>query len=586
MNYKLVNEEIKSDYGSNLFICRGVENIKKFMEAPDEWLQSPDKLDNMQAGADLLLDTIGNNRRILLVVDSDCDGYTSATIIYNYIKRLNEKIEIDYLIHEGKQHGLEDHIDSIMDGTPYGLVILPDSSSNDVKYHEMLKDVHIPCLVLDHHIIDVDISDNAVVINNQSSPNYTNKELTGAGVVYQFCRYLDKIENHNWADDYLDLTALGIIGDMGSVLEPENRWIIKHGLHYPCKNELFKALLEKQNYSITGDYPDIVPEHLNDKLNPITIAFYIAPLINAMVRFGSIDEKKRMFEAFCNGSKMILSGKRGAKGTFERADIECVRECVNARARQNKKKEEITDNLEIRIAKYDLLKDKILVIHLEDEDDFPPELNGLVAMQLSQKFKRPTIVARVNSEGFLRGSARGLSNCAIADFKEFLNNLGMFEYTAGHPNAFGISINDESVPKFLEAANMQLKDIDFGENIYEVNFVRQAVDKDIVDIINDLNNYRHLWGQKNDEPLIYISDINIKFSDIRIMGKNSDTVKFEKFGVTYIKFFAKDLIEQLKSYPEVKMEIIGKAKLNEFNGTFTPQVFIEEYEMKNGELEF
>ena len=45
-------------------------------------------------------------------------------------------------------------------------------------------------LVLDHHITDTELSENAVIINNQLSPNYKNKELTGAGVVYQFCRYL------------------------------------------------------------------------------------------------------------------------------------------------------------------------------------------------------------------------------------------------------------------------------------------------------------------------------------------------------------------------------------------------------------
>lgn len=92
----------------------------------------------------------------------------------------------------------------------YGLIIVPDAGSNDFKYIEELKEIGIPVLVLDHHITDEKISDNAIVINNQLSPNYHNKELTGAGVVYQFCRYYDKIYNYNFAEKYMDLAAWGV----------------------------------------------------------------------------------------------------------------------------------------------------------------------------------------------------------------------------------------------------------------------------------------------------------------------------------------------------------------------------------------
>ena len=148
---------------------------------------------------------------ILLVVDSDNDGYTSATLIYQYTHRVNCHANIDWVLHSGKEHGLADHIDMLMDkGINYDLIILPDSSSNDAHYHDMLDEIHLPCLILDHHLTDIALSDNAIVVNNQLSPLYKNKELTGAGIVYQFCRYIDeKIEQH-WANDYLDLAAWGV----------------------------------------------------------------------------------------------------------------------------------------------------------------------------------------------------------------------------------------------------------------------------------------------------------------------------------------------------------------------------------------
>mgnify|MGYP003416379716 FL=1 len=39
-------------------------------------------------------------------------------------------------------------------------------------------------------------------------------------------------------------------------------------------------------------------QQLIDAMNPISVAFYIVPLVNAMIRVGTMDEKRRLFEAF------------------------------------------------------------------------------------------------------------------------------------------------------------------------------------------------------------------------------------------------------------------------------------------------
>ena len=574
MKYRLVNPELNSPYLENLLRERGVEDVKEYIKPTQNYLNDPAKLDNIEKGAELYLNVIKHNGNILIVVDSDCDGFTSATIIYQYTKKIAPEIKISYLLHEGKQHGLQDHIDTILDkGDSYDLIILPDSSSNDYKYHEQLKDIRIPALVLDHHLTDVEISDNAVVINNQLSKNYPNKELTGAGVTYQFCRYIDNLLKVDYADYFMDLAAWGIIGDMGSVLEMENRYIIEKGLSN-IHNFFFQTLIDKQSYS------------MNDKVNSTTVAFYIVPLINAMIRVGTMEEKERLFGAFIDGTKKVSSNKRGAKGTEELLAIESARECTNAKNRQNKIKDNAVDSLEAKIYKLGLIDNKVLFVRLDDDDDFPSELNGLVAMQLSAKFKKPTIVARLNEEGFIRGSARGLNESELSDFKTFLTDSGYFEYALGHANAFGCSINNKYLSDFHNYANDKLKDIDFGENVYDVNFISSANNKELEKIVNDLGSYPQLWGQHNPEPLIYIKDINLTPNDIQIIGKNKDTVKFEKFGITYIQFHAKQLIEDLSNLNDIKMEIVGKANINEWMGRITPQVFIEGYEVSDGTYSF
>ena len=574
MKIKLVNEDFRDNYGIKLLQSKGIQDVDKYINPTKECLQNPTDLDNIENGAKLLKTAIEKEWNILLIIDSDNDGFTSAAIIYQYIKKLNNNINIKYLLHSGKQHGLEDHIDYILEcSDEIDMIILPDSSSNDFIYHEQLKEKNIPCLILDHHITDEEISSNAIIINNQLSQNYKNKELTGAGITWQFCRFCDNYFNTNFSKDLIDLAAWGIIGDMGSLLEIENRYIIKNGLEN-INNYFFKVLIEKQSYSMGGE------------ITPITVAFYIVPLINAMIRVGTMEEKERLFMAFIDGHQMVPCNKRGAKGTFEEVAVESARECTNARTRQNKIKDETVQKLEMKIHKNGLLDNKVLFVRLEEDDQFPAVLNGLVAMQLSAKFKKPTIVARLNNEGYDRGSIRGLNQSELVSFKDFLEQSGYFEYVSGHDNAAGASIRDKDLAEFHKYANEALKDIDFGENVYDVNFIRKAADKDIADIILDLDQYRYLYGQNIDEPLIYISDINLTKNDIQIIGKNADTVKFEKFGITYIKFHAKDLINELSLYNEMKVELVGRPNVNEWMGNYTPQIMIEDLEVFDSALDF
>lgn len=586
MRTKLVNKDIRQNYTEELLKERGVneEYLPYFLGQPDSsLLQDPRAFNNIHEGYQMFKEILllNPNQRILLVVDSDVDGFTSSAIMYSYLKKVKPDLHIDYILHEGKGHGLSDLMDKIIEDDlknelELRYIILPDSSSNDYIFHEQLGVLGIKCLILDHHIVEEDtkFSEYAVIINNQLSENYINKDLCGAGVAWQFCRYCDSREGTTYADDLIDLAALGIISDMMSVLSPENRYIIYEGLRN-IKNYYFLALCEKQSFSMGG------------KLNPTTIAFYITPLINALIRVGAMDEKRRCFEAFIDGHQMVPSQKRGAKGTYEEVAIESARECTNARAKQNRILDKAVEELEIKIFKYDLLENKILFVRL-DEEDFPAELNGLTAMKLAAKYKRPTIVARLNDEGYDRGSSRGLNESALKSFKDFMNESGYFEYTAGHDNACGISILDKNLHDFHEYANKELADMDFGENWYEVNFERFAADPDIVPLIYDLAANEDIFGQHNSEPLIHVTDINLKRNDIAVIGKNADTIRIEKFGVTYLKFHAKEMIEQLASFSSdsIKLEVVGKANLNHFAGRTTPQIFITDFQINDGTLGF
>lgn len=427
MKTKLVNKDIRSNYTNELLMERGLtkKELDYFLNVPDaSALEEPTKLYNIEEG-NKLFDKIINseNCNLCIVVDSDVDGFTSAAIFIQYLRNFNKDIGIIPILHEGKGHGLSDTVDKIFDlmenDAIIKYVILPDAGSNDYEYIEQLGAEGIECLILDHHIVEPDtkFSNHSVIINNQLSPNYNNKDLCGAGVTWQFCRYCDSIYKTDYAEEFTDLAALGIVSDMMSMLELENRYIVHTGFAN-IKNYFFQALCEKQSFSMGG------------KVTPITVAFYITPLINAMIRAGAEDEKQRCFQAFIDGHAMVESHKRGAKGTFEEVAIESARECTNARAKQNRILDKAVEQLEIKIHKYNLLENKLLFIRL-DEEVFPPELNGLCAMKLAAKYQRPTIVARLNDEGEIKGSSRGLNESELKSFKNFMDESGYFTFTAG-----------------------------------------------------------------------------------------------------------------------------------------------------------
>ena len=372
MKYE-VNEisSIKNNYGKEVLKSRGVEDLDGFLHPTEEQLQDWNDLYDIEDALAVMKSALEcDTPHFALIVDCDVDGFTSASILYQYIKDINSKAEIDYYLHGGKQHGLSDTYEKILDkDCHYTLCLVPDAGSNDYEYIEKLGERNTPTLILDHHIVEetTTISDWCFIVNNQMSPKYHNKDLSGAGVTYQFCRALDICFGRDEAHKYIDLAALGICADMMSALPAENQYFWHEGFSH-INNYFFKVLCEKQDYSMGG------------KINPTTVAFYIVPMINALIRVGTMDEKDRLFRAFINGKELVPCNKRGAKGTLEEVAVESARECTNAKAHQDKRKAEIVEQLELKIAKNDLLENKILFIRLEDDDDFPAELNGLVAM--------------------------------------------------------------------------------------------------------------------------------------------------------------------------------------------------------------
>ena len=525
----------------------------------------PVEIANIKEGASLLVKHISQNSKVMLQIDSDCDGFTSFAVFMNYLNNLFPAFvqnNIVYKTHKGKSHGID--IDEIPKDTK--LVIALDASSNEYEIHQKLREAGMDVLIIDHHEA-TKVSPNACVINNQLC-DYPNKSLSGVGMVYKFCCYLDQLLGADHADKYLDLVALGMIADMMDLRFLETKHLIQLG----CENirsPFIKMMMARNEYSIKG------------QLTPFTVGFYIAPYVNAVARVGTQQETLLLAESMLEyrAYEQIPSTKRGCSGQTESRVEQACRTANNVRNRQNKARDVSTEFVSKLIETNNLLDNKILVVQAPKANGLDTNITGLIGNQTSAKYQHPVLILNErdhDGEIWWEGSARGLSDSELTNFKEFLMDTGLVEYAEGHANAFGAGIKDCNIQKFIEFTNEKLKDIDFRP-IYWVDFIYKS-DTLNPNTILTIGQYNYLWGQQLDKPKIAIEDISITPDNVQVM--KGPSLKFTINGIEYIKFKATE--EEIKLFQDnaiVNITIVGECDINTWGGVERPQIIVVDYEV-------
>lgn len=567
MKYSLI-KPLNKEYSiiEQILTNRGIsiDKIEKYLNANEESVLHPLLLDNMIDGIQMLMKHIHKENDIMIQVDSDCDGMTSAAALINYLYYLFPAYvqnHITYRLHTDKHHGIIEETVS----QNVKLVIAPDASSNDYDIHKKLKERGIDVLVLDHHEAE-EVSKYACVINNQLC-NYPNKTLSGVGIVYKFCSCIDSYLKTNHSEKILDLVSLGMIADMIDVRECETRYLIDKGLKN-ISNPFFKEMVSKQEYSLR-----------NDGITPFGIAFYIVPYINATIRVGSPEEKRILFESMLDfkAHDLINSTKRGESGQTETRVEQACRTCSNIKNKQTRLRDSNVELIEKIIKEKGLLNNKVLIVPTDFEMDV--NLTGLIANQLMSKYQRPVILLH-KKENLWEGSGRGYEKSDLHNFKDFVNNSKLIEYGEGHQGAFGIGIKDSNLNSFIEYCNNQLKNYDFSSK-YLVDYIYDISNMNPNDILK-IAELKSIYGQNLEEPLIAIENIKITSENLKLMSENKNpTLKISLFnGLDLIKFkSSKEEYESLLSDGCVVINVVGKCNSNEWNGKCSPQITIEDYEV-------
>jgi len=336
-----------------------------------------------------------------------------------------------------------------------------------------------------------------------------------------------------------------------------------------------------------------VADRIGDSYTLIGVAFYIVPLINAMNRVGSQEQKELMFKAFCGIYSEFDYTKRDKTEIKESIYERVAREAGNAKARQDRQKKSIIESVADYIEKKGLDDNKVILCNVDEL--LTSELTGLVCMGIAEKYKRPALLYRTRIREdednkderiiTLEGSARNYDGFELADLKAFLETVGVD--AQGHPNACGVAFNPDDESKIIKQCNEKLKDYDI-DYTFDVDFIIEFEDLEDY-VFYEMDKLKHIYGQKVDEPQFAILNIDAPLSKINVIrGKTGTTIKIEIDDVTFIKFRVDEDDELLRfsedwdiEAKEVTLNVVGNVGINSFAGVKSNQVMVRGWEIIN-----
>ena len=416
LQYKLIGNNDIDNIISTVLKNRGIEDYLNYLQLNTVNDEEYKGLDNIDKAVECFMSHIENKDDIGILFDTDTDGICSGTIMYKYIQKVAPDCNIHIITHKkNKAHGLSDKDYNISDEVK--LLIIPDSASNDIDECQELIDNGISVIVLDHHIKNDDRENPAVLVNNQTSDNYPNKDACGAHITYDFCKALDEELWSDYADEFLDLVALADVADVMSIKSFSTRAAVNVGFSN-IKNKMFKEILKAQEFSMKGI------------ISPFTVSFYVSPLINAFLRSATFEERVLLARAFCEDeSETFWYTKRGEDFPTEENIYEhVVRLAKSYKGKQDRLKNKALPTL-VKMAEG--TDNKVAIIDATEVLD--TALTGVVAIKVSEELNLPVLLLqqRGDDETIYGGSGRAFDNCPIQDFRALVDECPYTDFSQG-----------------------------------------------------------------------------------------------------------------------------------------------------------
>lgn len=408
---------------------RNIDDIGSFLRPTEEDLVPFEHMKGLDDAYRLIDDAIVMGEKFAVHEDIDADGADGGTIITKYLQARGADV-ITY-INQGKRHGLAEFDLSLLDDID--VLIVVDSIDNDPEVYRKVLATNTKLCVLDHHLISQELLDaNLPFVLVSSANDYPNSELSGAGVALKLVQYCDYMNLETYVDD-LGLwmyAAIGICADMCSMKSPENRFIVWKGLSY-YNHPLIKKMV--------GNY----------MFDSTSIAFSIAPLVNAAMRTNNNETAKQLFLTDDEDEITAL-----------------VNQMKGYREFQNKVVDDLMEDLMVQAETQ--MDRKCMFFMLPDEID--AEVSGLLGNKIMSIVQRPLCILRnvvetdENGEVVKHELAGSMRACGVTSFKEYIEKTG-YGWVAGHENAAGVGFDINEFEDFKVAIEDALKDVEFSTTV-------------------------------------------------------------------------------------------------------------------------
>lgn len=488
-------------------------------------LHSSSLLSDIQESAKLLKYHLDIGSKIGIYADVDCDGVTSVSTEYLYLSNFTDNLVILY--HQrGEGHGV------IPKNIPddIGLLIIVDSSTNSVEGCKLIKERGIDIICIDHHPKFID--NPYALIVNPTLNNYPNPHLSGSATVYKFCSYFDSFIGTNYADNYLDIVAVGLVADMMKLNNLENRYIVYEGLKLIDNRSGNKGLLEL--------YKRVVGEN---KATSESISYYISPCINGTIRLGDIYDTIKLF----------ISNDENEVSTL-----------VDKLIKANEDRKDLTDSIANYIKNQNLITNDKLIILDMTKANYNKNVFGLVANKICEEFGRPCLFGKVIDGNFV-GSGRGY------DIRQELVDSKLFNWALGHESAFGCSFPIDNLKDIRKYFNEKHKN-DFVEKVYYYDS-KLPTHKMTLDLLEDIDELSVVCGEGFEKPKFLISNLQPNY--FNVMGKKKNHIKLTISGEYYTNILKFNTNDDIKIYEKAKsIDVIGSVGVNNYYSKEKDKLYI------------
>jgi len=513
-------------------------------------LDDPSDLSGADEAAEILAQSIRNEKKILIFGDYDADGITAATVLYHIIKAATGKEGPQVYIPDRLDEGYGIQPEAIEKFSKMGIdvVISVDCGITALEAAKRAQEFGIKLIITDHHKPSDtgELPHCAAIVHPGLEPEQ-NTPFAGVGVAYQlawaFARVWSKSQTVNERLkqvllDMVPIVAIGTIADMVPLIRG-NRILARWGLQLmpSTTNPGLCALMKEL------DTP-------NKKLNSAHVSFGIAPLINAVGRLSQASTAVDLF-THLEGNLAMGAAKHLA--------------AIN-RKRQQIQRDIISSALE-KIEEKKLEKDSIIILQ---NDTWARGVVGVAAGKCIETHYRPTILLSGDGEDLV-GSARSISGFSIFDAlsacQEHIEKFG------GHDMAAGLTVKRDTFDKFVQAMQKYAK-----KHIAE----EQLIPKVKPDVVADLHEITHTaaveiekigpFGIGNPTPVVQLMNVNVQ--EVHAMGSGNShlSLKVGKERIRCIWWGHGGLVEKITS--GTRIHIVGKIKTNEFRGYRSAEIDI------------